>query len=93
MSSRSFRQWLLGIEDRRYVVSSTSYPARVHRVKNNLRFTLNDHTLIEVACSKVATWDAADLIGEFETILSSKFGLNHLAWDVADLDRYLKSLQ
>lgn len=90
MSLRSIRQWLLGIEDRPYGVSTKSYPARIEIRNGKIVFSLNGHTLIELERSRVKEWTAKDLIEEFDKTLSAKFGLNKLAWEYGEVDAMLQ---
>jgi hypothetical protein len=89
-SAISIRQWLLGIKDRQYVVSPTSYPARITSAMGRIRFTFADHTIAEIEVRKVQSWSTKQTIEEFDTLLSSKFGLNKLAWEYTDVDTFLK---
>lgn len=81
ISLMSIRQWLLGIKDRSYVVNTTSYPARITSALGRICFTFADHTLAEIDVCKVQSWSTKQTIEEFNTLLSSKFGLTQLAWD------------
>jgi hypothetical protein len=90
ISAISIRQWLLGIKDRQYVVSPTSYPARITSAMGRIRFTFADHTIAEIEVRKVQSWSTKQTIEEFDTLLSSKFGLNKLAWEYTDVDTFLK---
>ena len=86
---KSIRQYLLGIENRAYKVSSSSYPARLTFVRGCFRFTFKGHTLAEIEQLKVKAWTAKELSAEFDLVLSSKFGLEDLAWDLLDIDTFL----
>lgn len=91
ISFRSIRRWLLGIEERLYQVSPVSYPARITHAKSQLCFTLHGHTLVAIDTEKTKSWPTKDLIAEFDRVLSSRFGLNSLAWDYEQVDTFLRT--